>query len=168
MRGAAATLDGAIASVKRIILQLRPGVLDNLGPVAAIEYAAQQFTAQTRLPVRLQLPADIPALDPERSTTLYRVTQEALTNVARHAQATLVTVTLTAAPRAITLRIADNGRGITDVHLRNLQSTGILGMRERAASCNGHLTVERTSAGGTVVTLSLPRELVPPAAARTG
>jgi signal transduction histidine kinase len=156
VRGALSMLDGAIESVQRIILRLRPGVLDSLGPLAAIEYAAQQFTAQTQVPVTLVLPPEPLALDDERSTVLYRVTQEALTNIARHAAASRVLVHLRVAGDALALRIVDDGRGIRDEQLRHPTSMGIVGMRERAAACGGALEVRRGDPHGTAVTLTLP------------
>lgn len=156
VRGAAATLDGAIEAVQRIVLQLRPGVLDNLGPIAAIEYAAQQFTAQTQVPVTLALLPEPLALDAERSTVLYRVTQEALTNIMRHAAASLVLVHLRHEHGELVLRVVDNGRGIDEEQARNPRSMGILGMRERAAACGGRLEIRRHTPHGTAVTLTLP------------
>lgn len=157
VRGAAATLDGAIEAVQRIVLQLRPGVLDNLGPIAAIEYAAQQFTAQTHVPVTLALPPEPFPIDAEHSTVLYRVTQEALTNITRHANAGRVLIHLHHRSGTLTLRIVDDGQGIAEESLRNPRSMGILGMRERAAACGGRLDVQRASPRGTAVTLTLPR-----------
>lgn len=157
VRGAAATLDRAIESVQRIVLALRPGVLDSLGPVAAIEYAAQQFAMQTGIPVQLDLPEESPDLDTASATTLYRVTQETLTNVARHAAAQRVWLRLTFSPHAVELRVVDDGRGIGDETLRQPRSMGILGMRERAAALGGRLTVSRAPVQGTVVQLWLPR-----------
>ena len=158
VRIAAATLDQAIESVQRIVLRLRPGVLDNLGPIAAIEYAAQQFSQQAGVPVTLELLPEPLALDGERSTTLYRIVQEALTNVMRHAHARRVLLSLREDIDAgtLTLRVADDGDGIDDEQVRNPRSMGILGMRERAASCGGRLELQHAPGGGTVVMLTLP------------
>ncbi|HEY3286737.1 MAG TPA: MASE1 domain-containing protein [Gemmatimonadaceae bacterium] len=158
VRGAVATLDRAIEAVQRIVLQLRPGVLDNLGPLAAIEYAAQQFTAQTHVPVTLALPPEPLPINTEGSTVLYRVTQEALTNIMRHAAATMVLIHLRRDEDVLTLRIVDNGRGIDEEQVRNPRSMGILGMRERAAACDGSLEVRRAPPNGTAVTLTLPAD----------
>jgi len=151
-------IDGAIEAVRRIILRLRPGVLDNLGPLAALEYEVQEFTHQAGLPVRLILPAEPFTVDAERSTILYRTVQEALTNVLRHADARTVVVTLDAQPHALVLQVTDDGRGIAENELRNPRSMGILGMRERAMSCGGTLEVRRGAGGGTDVVLTVPYE----------
>jgi PAS domain S-box-containing protein len=156
LHGVNDAIDGAIESVRRIILRLRPGVLDNLGPLAALEWEVQAFTEQAGLPVQLVLPTDPLELDTERSTTLYRTVQEALTNVLRHANATSVAVGLTVQPGALVLQVTDDGRGIADNELRNPRSMGILGMRERAMSCGGTLDVRRAAGGGTNVVLTVP------------
>ncbi|MFI5310892.1 MAG: MASE1 domain-containing protein [Gemmatimonadales bacterium] len=151
------TLDGAIEAVRRIVLRLRPGVLDNLGPLAALEWEVQQFTTQSGIPVRLSLPPEPLNLDQERSTTLYRTVQEALTNVMRHAQATAVEVTLDANGDTLVLQVTDDGRGISENELRNPRSMGILGMRERATACEGRLELRRGASGGTTLILTMPR-----------
>jgi PAS domain S-box-containing protein len=151
-------IDGAIDAVRRIILQLRPGVLDNLGPLAALEWEVQEFTQQAGLPVRLVLPAEAIELDAERSTALYRTVQEALTNVLRHSNAKSVAVALKANARTLTLQVTDDGRGIADDELRKPRSMGILGMRERAMACGGTLEVRRAAGGGTDVVLTVPYE----------
>ncbi len=149
-------LDGAINAVRRIVLRLRPGVLDNLGPLAALEWEVQEFTEQAGLPVRLSLPDEPVNLDAEKSTTLYRTVQEALTNVLRHADAKSVAVGLTIQPGALVLQVTDDGRGIAEAELRKPRSMGILGMRERAMSCGGTLEVRRAAGGGTDVVLVVP------------
>jgi PAS domain S-box-containing protein len=151
-------IDGAIDSVRRIILRLRPGVLDNLGPLAALEWEAQEFTQHAGLPVNLVLPTEPIDLDAERSTTLYRTVQEALTNVLRHANATSVTVALEVDGDTLVLRVMDDGCGIGENQLLNPRSMGILGMRERAMACGGTLEVRRAASGGTEVMLTVPYE----------
>jgi len=156
VRTAAATVDQAIESVQRIVLALRPGVLDNLGPIAAIEHAAQQFGERSGITVSLDLPPEPLLLDTERATALYRTVQESLTNVLRHANARTVSVTLRLDDDELHLRVVDDGRGIGDDQLRNPRSMGILGMRERAAACGGWLTLSRPAGGGTMVTMTMP------------
>jgi PAS domain S-box-containing protein len=150
------TIDGAIDSVRRIVLRMRPGVLDNLGPLAALEWEVQEFTQRAGLPVRLVLPPELVGLDGERSTTLYRTVQEALTNVVRHANATSVDVGLRVERGMLVLQVTDDGRGIAENELKNPRSMGILGMRERAMSCGGTLEVRRAAGGGTDVVLTVP------------
>jgi signal transduction histidine kinase len=154
--GVSQVVDGAIESVQRIILRLRPGVLDNLGPVAALEWEAQQFTRQTGVPVTLNLPGDPLAMDSESSTALYRTVQEALTNVARHAAASAVRIGLATTGEELVLHVTDDGCGIPDSDAHRPHSMGILGMRERAFACGGTLEVSRAAAGGTRLVLRLP------------
>jgi two-component system sensor histidine kinase UhpB len=154
---ASEALDRAIQSVQRIVLRLRPGVLDNLGPLAALEHEVQQFREQSGLSVSLDLPPEPLTVDAERSTALYRTVQEALTNILRHADAQHVTITLMATENELLLQIADDGRGIADAQLRKPRSMGILGMRERAASCGGRLDIFRVGSGGTCLSLRMPR-----------
>ena len=149
-------IDGGIDAVRRIILRLRPGVLDNLGPLAALEWEVQEFTQQAGLPVRLVLPTEPIDLDAERSTALYRTVQEALTNVLRHADAKSVAVGLKVQDNSLVLQVTDDGRGIAEHQLLNPRSMGILGMRERAMSCGGTLEVRRALGGGTDVVLTVP------------
>ena len=158
VRLASATLDNAIESVKRIVLRLRPGVLDNLGPLAALEYEVQQFRERTNLEVTLDLPPEPLPADGARSTALYRTLQESLTNIMRHAHARRVDVSLLALESDLVLRVTDDGCGIGDEEVRNPRSMGILGMRERAAACGGRLELMRMPDGGTCVTLTIPRD----------
>ena len=133
-------------------------MLDNLGPLAALEWEVQEFTQQAGLPVQLALPTEPIDLDAERSTTLYRTVQEALTNVMRHANATSVAVGLKVHAGKLVLQVTDDGCGIPEDQLLNPRSMGILGMRERAMSCGGTLEVRRAAGGGTDVVLTVPYE----------
>ncbi len=153
---AADVLDRAIESVQRIVLRLRPGVLDNLGPLAALEYEVDQFREQSGLHVALRLPDALHDISAEQSTTLYRIVQEALTNVMRHARASRVDITVAAAANNLVLDVTDDGIGISADQLQKPRSMGILGMRERAAACGGRVEIIRNAAGGTRVTLRLP------------
>ena len=151
-----AGIDGAIEAVRRIVLRLRPGVLDSLGPLAALEYEVEGFTQRAGLPVRLALPSERVDLDAERSATVYRTVQEALTNVLRHANAKSVVVDLRIQSGALVLQVSDDGKGISEAELQNPHAVGILGMRERAMSCGGTLEVRRAFGGGTEVVLTVP------------
>ena len=105
-------LDTAIRTVKRISVELRPGVLDDLGLVAAIEWQGQEFEKRTKIKLEFtSRPKDI-ILDGDRSTAIFRIFQEALTNVVRHANATKVRVSLKQDGDRVVLRIRDNGKGI--------------------------------------------------------
>jgi signal transduction histidine kinase len=110
-------LDEAIQSVRRIATDLRPGVLDDLGLVAAVEWAAEEFQARTGIQCRVSLPDVDIAMDPERATALFRIFQETLTNVARHANATQVNVRLVQ-NGDLSLEVRDDGKGIAEKQLQ--------------------------------------------------
>ena len=149
-------LDEAIQSVRRIATELRPGILDDLGLVAAVEWAAEDFQARTGTNCEVSLPGVDIALDPERATALFRILQETLTNVARHANATRVDVRLAQQNENLILEIRDNGQGIGEEHLSESRSLGILGMRERALLLGGELTISGTPGKGTTVRVQIP------------
>jgi PAS domain S-box-containing protein len=153
-----------IRLVRAIAAELRPGVLDDAGLVAAIDWQAQEFERRTAIACRFSssLPED--TLDRELSTALFRILQEALTNVARHANATAVEIELKRDDDHAVLVVADNGRGITSRELTDVRSLGLLGMRERALLLGGTVTVGRRSGGGTGVTVNLPLHRTPQAA----
>ena len=149
-------IDGTIDAVRRIATELRPSVLDHLGLVAAVEWQAREFEQLSGLVVALRLPPDNPAIQDVIATTVFRMLQETLTNVARHAEATRVEIGLEVDDAALTLRVEDNGRGITDAEVRDRHSLGLVGLRERAIACGGELTIEGRRGLGTIVTARLP------------
>jgi PAS domain S-box-containing protein len=153
-------VEEAIHSVRRISTQLRPGILDDLGLVAAIEWAAEEFEARTGTMCRLDLPPGDILTHPERVTALFRIFQETLTNIARHANATQVDVRLAQENGDLWLEVPDNGQGITNEQLSGGKSLGILGMRERASLLGGELTISGIPGKGTTVSARIPE--VPP------
>src|SRR5260370_25199503 len=134
-------VDHTIQSVRRIATELRPRILDDLGLVAAIEWAAEDFQTRTGTICKMDLPEDQIAIDPERATAIFRIFQETLTNVARHANATEVDIRLSQDGGDIVLEVRDNGRGIGEELLSARGSFGILGMPERALLAGGDLTI---------------------------
>jgi PAS domain S-box-containing protein len=150
-------IDTTMASVQRLVTELRPAVLDDLGLVAAIEWQCQDFQKRTGIPCTCVTSADDIAMEPEPATALFRICQEALTNTARHAQATAVTVKLESRSDSLQLVVADNGLGIRDTKVSNRRSLGLLGMRERVARFGGEITFEGNPGKGTIVTACLPR-----------
>ena len=150
-------VESAIESVQRIAADLRPAVLDNLGLVEALREEARRFEARTGISCRLELPPDAVSLTPKAATSVFRVFQEALTNVARHANATAVNVSLAAQGDQVVLQVEDNGAGIRPEALKDPRSLGLLGMAERAEGLGGHFAVAPSGARGTLVTLQLPR-----------
>jgi PAS domain S-box-containing protein len=149
-------VDESIRTVRRISTELRPGILDDLGLVAALEWAGEDFQARTGTVCRLDLPPDDLAVDPECATAIFRIFQETLTNVARHSGANQVEVRLAAEDGGLTLEVHDNGRGITDDKLSHPESLGLLGMRERAMLLQGDLTISSPPGKGTTVRVRIP------------
>jgi two-component system sensor histidine kinase UhpB len=149
-------LDQTVQSVRRIATGLRPTILDDLGLVAALEWAAEDFQTRTGTKCQINLPEEDIALDPERTTALFRIFQETLTNVARHADATRVDVQLGKETGDLILEVRDNGIGISEEHLSAKTSLGILGMRERALLLGGELTISGAPAFGTSVVVRIP------------
>jgi PAS domain S-box-containing protein len=151
-------VDQTILSVRRIATELRPGILDDLGLVAAVEWAAEEFEARTGTKCRLDLPNSDIVIDQERTTAIFRIFQETLTNVTRHAEATQVDVRLGWEDGNIVLEVHDNGRGIGEEQLSTGRSLGILGMRERALLLGGELTISGQTGKGTTVRLRIPSQ----------
>lgn len=150
-------LDEAIRSVQRIATDLRPGVLDDLGLVAAVEWLVEEFQGRTGVEGHVNLPNADLAVDAERATALFRILQEALTNVARHARATRVIVRLTEEDGDLRLEVRDNGGGIAQERLAAGRSLGVLGMRERAMMLGGEFSIGGTPENGTTVTVRIPQ-----------
>jgi signal transduction histidine kinase len=149
-------LDTHIQWVRKMATELRPGVLDNLGLIAAIEWQAEEFQHRTGIQCLVSLPSDEPHVDRERSTALFRICQEILTNVARHAIATKINITMMDDGDDFVLEIADNGRGITEREMANPKSLGLLGMRERALLLGGEVSVQGIPGQGTTITVTIP------------
>jgi signal transduction histidine kinase len=148
--------DETIRAVQRIATELRPGILDDLGLVAAVEWAVEEFQARTGTKCHVSLPDSDIDMDPERATALFRILQETLTNVARHANATEVDVRLAKEDGTLTLEIHDNGKGIGEEQLSVGRSLGILGMRERALLLGGELIISGAPGCGTTVRVRIP------------
>jgi PAS domain S-box-containing protein len=149
-------VEETIHAVRRISTELRPGMLDDLGLAATVEWAAEEFQARTGLVCQVGAAEPDPALDPERATALYRIVQEALTNIARHAGATQVTIALAQEGSHLSLEVRDNGRGIAAEQLSARGSLGILGMRERALLLGGEFTIDGEPGRGTTVRVRIP------------
>jgi signal transduction histidine kinase len=153
-------IDSTIQTVRRIATELRPGILDHLGLAAALEWQAQEF--QTRTGIRCQVSARLhePPLDPELTTTFFRIFQETLTNVIRHAEATQVDVHLKEDSARVILEVKDDGRGISKEEISDPRSMGLLGMRERAALLGGDFRIQSLRGGkGTRACVAIPRRL---------
>jgi signal transduction histidine kinase len=160
-RQMAAHVDETIRTVQRVATELRPGILDHLGLAAAIEWQANEFQTRTGIGCRLVHSVDETILDEELNTAVFRIFQEALTNVARHAGATQVEVELHQKHGRLTLEIRDNGRGITPDQMTRVSSIGLLGMRERAALLDGTVEISARRGQGTRVLVSIPHRPAP-------
>jgi len=135
---------------------LRPGVLDELGLEAAVEWQAREFHHRTGISCKTTIWPHKMVLGPEQSTALFRILQEVLTNVVRHARATNVHITLEQSGEHVCLQVEDNGRGITGVEQSGPKAFGLLGMRLRAQQQGGAFDIQGTSGIGTTVTVRIP------------
>ncbi len=151
-----ARIDGAMDTVRKIATDLRPSILDDLGLVAAVEWQAQEFERSTGITAELEVQATYPELDDVCATTAFRILQETLTNVARHAQATRVKITLQVSSKELLLEVRDNGRGISKSDLLSSTSLGLIGSRERALACGGKLVIRGIRDQGTIALLRIP------------
>lgn len=145
-----------IGAVRRIAGELRPSILDDLGLVEAIEWQTQQFQTRTGIVSRCDCSVEGVDFDPEQSTMIFRIFQEALTNVLRHAGATAVEVMIREEDLEAVLTVSDNGRGITETEKSGKLSLGILGMRERAHLIGAELEITGVEGKGTLITLRVP------------
>ncbi len=154
--GLGIAIDRIINSVRRIASGLRPEVLDEIGLAAAFEWQAREFQRRTGIRCLVAIDAEFVDPDKERSTALFRIFQELLTNVARHANATRVNVTLTDGSAALALSVEDNGRGIRDNEIESPRSLGFLGLRERVLAFGGMIDVKGDEGKGTKVSVTIP------------
>lgn len=149
-------IDNTINVVRRIAAELRPSILDDLGLVEAIEWQAQKFQAQTGIVCRCDCSLEDVELSQDQSTAVFRIFQEALTNILRHAQATSVDITMRKENGELILTISDNGKGITEDEEAGRLSLGILGMRERAHLAGGRIDITGVKGKGTEVIVRVP------------
>ncbi len=149
-------LDATVATTRRICTELRPAVLDDLGLAAAIEWQAREFGRRSQVEVDLALDEHMPAVDDTVSTTVFRIVQEVLTNVARHAQARRVRIALAPAGGSLALEIADDGRGLDVDAAARGGGLGLAGIRERVALCGGTLAIDSVARRGTTVRVAVP------------
>ena len=144
----AATIDALHQNVSRIGTALRPNVLDALGLTAAIEWQLQEIQQRTDLLYTLQKPPQELTLDQARATSIFRIFQEAVTNIVRHAEASHIYVRLMQHTNAVLLEVADDGKGMSRRQITDRNSLGILGMRERARLWSGYVTINKHTGCG--------------------
>jgi len=150
------TLESMVTAVQRISSELRPSILDDLGLVAALESEALLFEERTGIECELSLPPEA-QIEPHAATTIYRIVQEALTNVARHSNASRVEIRLRPRTEEVLLEIRDDGRGVTDDEITDPLSLGLVGIRERADLVGGTVQFEGVAGRGTIVSVRIPR-----------
>ena len=164
LRGMLRTIDSTVASLRRIAADLRPVMLDDLGLLPAIDWLANDFTNRYGIEVERRIEANDAAFTKDAATALFRIVQEALTNVARHADATVVDLTLHVASQHYVLRIADNGRGAADPHAgaspAEDKSFGLIGVRERAHMLGGAVQIDTAANDGFALTVTFPLQAV--------
>jgi signal transduction histidine kinase len=149
-------IDSTVQVVRRISTGMRPEILDDMGLVAAIRWQAKEFQKRLGLRCRVELPGEQTHLGSEFSTAVFRIFQEMLTNIARHAKAANVTVKLNISRERLTLKVTDDGVGIAESAIHARESLGLLGMRERAQLFGGEVVFHGSPGHGTTVSLSIP------------
>ncbi len=154
MKGAIGLINEGVASIRTICTGLRPGVLDDLGLAAAIEWQANEFASRTGIDCAVTVPGTDLSLDGDQATEFFRIFQECLTNVMRHAEAKSARVALYEEDGDLVLVVADDGKGFLESELSD--SLGLLGMKERAQVCGGNLEIASAPENGTTVTLRVP------------
>ena len=163
LEDARALIDDTIRRVRQIAADLRPGVLDDFGLESALEWLAERTMERTGIDTRIEASGDARGVPDEVATAAFRIVQEALTNVARHAQASSVRIVVEARPGRLDLRVEDDGVGLDAEAMRSRRSLGVLGMRERARAQGGTLDVSGASGEGATVSVSFPLQPTPPA-----
>jgi signal transduction histidine kinase len=151
------SIDGTIHSIRRIATELRPGLLDTAGLPAALEWQAIEFQKQTGIECCVGVAMRGSTLNQDLNTAFFRIFQETLTNIIRHANATKVEVRLFEAAQHFILEVKDNGRGISESEIQNTKSIGLVGMRERAALLGGEVRWRGHPGKGTTVSVRIPR-----------
>ena len=149
-------INETIETVHNLSEDLRPGILDDFGLSAAIEWQAEEFQKRTGIECRINLASDESNLSKEKSTNLFRIVQESLTNVIRHANATKVEINLSEKDGRLLLEVADNGKGITKAAVTNPKSFGLIGIKERVHSLGGEVDISGTPNAGTRLKVKMP------------
>lgn len=157
VRSLSALATTMIRTVQRIADELRPGVLDELGLVKALRSEARKFTGYTGTPCKFETNMGKTECGREGSIALFRIAQAALTNVARHANASKTVMSLMDGTTHLVLTVHDNGKGITREQISSAHSLGIIGIRERILALKGSLNIRGSKATGTTLTVRIPR-----------
>jgi PAS domain S-box-containing protein len=161
IRGIIQLADRMSQEVRRVISEMRPGMLDDLGLCAAIDWQLNQFSQRTGVKCDVSLLRDDSTISPVQATALFRMLQELLSNVARHAHATKVSVSLECLDDGVVLTVSDNGRGISDQQVSSAASLGLLGIHERVRALGGDFAVRRGRGEGTIARVTVPLDHAP-------
>jgi signal transduction histidine kinase len=151
-------IDETIGTVRKLVTELRPSILDDFGLLAALEWQLQEFQKRTGIQTEFVSTLEYIKQDEKLSIAVFRIFQEALTNVARHANATKVTATLYKEADSLLLKVEDNGKGISAADIHNTKSVGLIGMRERALFLGGTIAFSGEPSKGTTVSVQFPFE----------
>ncbi|MCW3124939.1 MAG: sensory transduction histidine kinase [Bacteroidetes bacterium] len=146
----------AINTIRRIAIDLRPAILDDLGLFAALDWMTKEFSKRTGILCLLQLEASQPEFEKDVTIAIFRIFQESLTNIAKHSKATTVTATIKMKNENLVMTICDNGIGFNEGEVKPKKSFGLLGMKERAIALNGEIKITSRKGNGTLVQLNLP------------
>jgi two-component system sensor histidine kinase UhpB len=155
-------IDTTIKTVRKISTELRPGLLDDLGLIAAIEWQCSEFQKRNGIKCQFNTKLEDADFGTTLSTEVFRIVQETLTNILRHANATLVEIKMSISENFLSVEIKDNGQGITQEEIRNTKSLGLLGMGERAKIIGGKFSIEGKPQNGTTVKLQVPLNIQNP------
>jgi signal transduction histidine kinase len=150
-------IDEIISNIRRISADLRPNVLDYFGLIPSIEWQTEEYKKRTELQCEFTTNATNINFKPEINSSIFRIFQEAFTNIIRHSKATKVTINILEKTDTLRLEISDNGIGINEALLSDDNSLGIIGMKERTLQFHGQLNIEKISEGGTKLTLAIPK-----------
>ena len=157
--GMISLVDETVKTVRRISTELRPGILDDLGLIDALQWQSHEFEKRTGITTRFDTSFTDSSFEKNLSTGIFRVFQETLTNVARHAHATEINTLFERQGENLVLRVGDNGKGFDETEIKHKRTLGLVGMRERAKMFGGELAVTSKTGKGTVITLSVPMQL---------
>lgn len=149
-------IDDTVKTIRRISSDLRPGILDDLGLIPALEWQGEEYEKRTGIKLQFHTNVTDITLEREISTNIFRIFQEALTNIIRHSHATQIETSVLKNENNLVLSIKDNGRGFELDKLKNKRSWGIVGMKERASLLNGEFVIESEKLKGTTIKLKVP------------
>ncbi|MDD2865170.1 MAG: sensor histidine kinase [Methylococcales bacterium] len=152
-------VDKSIKTTRNLITDLRPSILDHLGLLAAIEWQVNKFKEQCDIICSLKLPKENPVLDSKCNTVVFRIVQESLNNIAKHAKATEVSISLISLKNSLLVKIIDNGIGMTKQQINATHHYGIQGMHERVNFCCGEIAIFSEEGKGTIIFFKIPKSI---------